>query len=415
MSNIIKFDANRNPELDEIMEGFINDFVDTAETKTQILQEAYENAKACIEENGMNVEDFALNDDAQRFLGQDLELTMEDGIAFILLDDLPDDADKIEDLEYVYEIVCSVCMTEDGQCKIAAHMSRADVRGIPEMLIDGKWTKFFAFEDEYELKACEKCEHKDNCMRYLTQKEEFEDEDEDERDEDEYLASIEADMIEDPIDPVYEMMTDNQKELDDEGDALTSLLRTLTELNQGITDEEWENAKKEYASLAWLLENSDYLLSATTDQDRNVILKPADFLDTYGFMIRQNDGKVELCQHIDSVMSMMSYYEDFDEWVEDEDSDDYRSDKEYIRVVASVDKPEDLMEFIHEYVKLRQSKTMKYVVPLSLNRIIVLKGILIDVDDKPKKAVVSVLEDEDTTREEKAAARSWLYAFNEIV
>ena len=208
MSNIIKFDANRNPELDEIMESFIDDFVATAETKTQIFQEAYENAKACIEENGMNVEAFSLHDDAQRFLGQDLGLTMEDGIAFILLDDLPDDADKIEDLEYVHEIVCSVCMTEDGQCKIAAHLARTDVRGIPEMLIDGKWTKYFALEEEYEPKACETCEHNDNCMRYLTKKEEFEDED---MDEDEYLASIEADMIENPVDPIYEMMTTHQQ------------------------------------------------------------------------------------------------------------------------------------------------------------------------------------------------------------
>ena len=166
----------------------------------------------------------------------------------------------------------------------------------------------------------------------------------------------------------------------------------------------------------WLLENSDYLLSATTDGAGNIILKPADFLDTYGFLIRQNGDKVELCQHIDPAMSMMSYYEDFDEWLEDEDSEDYISDKEYVRVVASVDKPEELMDFIHEYVKLRKTKKMKYVIPLSLNRVIDLRGLLIDdAEDKAKTAVVKVQEDENATKEEKAAARSWLYAFNEIV
>ena len=403
MSNIIKFGANKRPELDTVIENFMDDFLETAEAKAQILKAAYENAKACVEENGLNIADFSLHDDAQRFLGQVLEFSLTNGIAFTLLDDFPEDDEKLEDLEYVHEIDCHVCMTEEGQCKISAHLGREDADGDKEMLVNGEWTRFYSFEQDGELKNCEYCDKKDDCLRYQVMHEEYDEED----------FGFDPDELED--DPIYEMMTEKQQELIDEGDEDDSLLRVLTELKNGISDDEWEQAKEKYASLLYLMHEFP-LLEATTDENGNVILKPADWTDIYGYMIRQNGDKVELCQYIDPAMSMMCHYEDLDDWADDLDAEEHLGQEEYIRVVASVDDPYDLYDFCCWALEPSDEDKMMYEIPLSAGRSFWCEGRLFDKDyEKATEAVNEVLEDEEATEDEKKAATDWLEAFKKYV
>ena len=153
MSNIIKFYGKNDPTLDEIVKEMADDFVATAEAKKQLFLTAYQNAKACVRENFMDLSKFSVNDDVERFLGQVLEATLENGIVFTMLDDCPNNEAEIEGLEYVHEVLCQICTAKDGKCVIAAHLSRINVDMEREMLIDGKWTDSFSFEEDGVLRA----------------------------------------------------------------------------------------------------------------------------------------------------------------------------------------------------------------------------------------------------------------------
>jgi len=377
-------------ECENIIAAYQADFM----PKANLLRHCLTLAEDALRNAGLDLSQFAMAVDNEVFFGKMLQDILDEGLIFDML------ATEDDDNGVRYAATVHVMSTKNNQLGISAVATRytaVPVEGenaeMQEAFIDGKWTIYFAFEDDKAEPAnCLTCERRDECDIFAAKQE-----------TEQYIETCNR------VNDIFEKMTPKQIELFQQDSAEAYLLHTFLENDIIFTDEEWKKTVQKYGMLLKLYNREPGMLAFQYGFHEPVLVHADEYHS--GFLFRQGQGNIELCQSVDQDFIVDALMGDSDDVYISDDADD-DSELKQMRITVAKGSVNDMAAFVKRFLNKYNNGGCVYTIPLSLNRVVNLSGTPGKHIDRTVSKVMSVAR--KGTPQEEAFAKLWCDNFTTL-